>query len=134
MRRFCLSHTLQAWTHISNRALNLPFCVTPSFKRTAGGTGISTRCPSPTPFGLGLGPGLPWADEPSPGNLRFSAGRILTCLLAYLCQHSHFCTLHYSLRYSFNAVQNAPLPRQNNSAIRSFGVKLSPVEFSAQSR
>ncbi|GAW30222.1 hypothetical protein ULO1_27920, partial [Carboxydocella sp. ULO1] len=31
-------------------------------------------------FGLGLGPDLPWADEPSPGNLRFSAGRILTCL------------------------------------------------------
>ena len=31
---------------------------------------------------LGLGPDLPWADEPSPGNLRFSAGRILTWFLA----------------------------------------------------
>ena len=45
-----------------------------------GGTGFITRCPSPTPFGLGLGPDLPWADEPSSGNLRFSAGRILTFL------------------------------------------------------
>ncbi len=27
-----------------------------------GGAGILTRCPSPTPFGLGLGPGLPWED------------------------------------------------------------------------
>ena len=43
---------------------------------------------------LGLGPDLPWADEPSPGNLRFSAGGILTLLIVYSYQHSHFCTLH----------------------------------------
>ena len=30
------------------------------------------RCPSATPFGLALAPDLPWADEPSPGNLRLS--------------------------------------------------------------
>ena len=29
---------------------------------------------------LGLGPDLPWADEPSPGNLRLSMVRILTSL------------------------------------------------------
>ena len=40
----------------------------------------STCCPSDTPFGLSLGPDLPWADEPSPGNLRLSTGRILTFL------------------------------------------------------
>ena len=44
------------------------------------GTGISTSCPSTTPFGLALGPDLPRADEPSPGTLRFSMDRILTCL------------------------------------------------------
>ena len=43
-----------------------------------GGTGISTSCPSPTAFALGLGPDLPWADEPSPGNLRLSMIKILT--------------------------------------------------------
>ena len=37
-----------------------------------GGTGISTCYPSPTIFVLGLGPDLPWADEPSPGNLGLS--------------------------------------------------------------
>ena len=37
-----------------------------------GGTGISTCCPSPTTIVLGLGPDLPWADEPSPGNLGLS--------------------------------------------------------------
>ena len=42
--------------------------------------GIFTCCPSATPFGLTLGPDLPWADEPSPGNLRLSTARILTLL------------------------------------------------------
>ena len=39
-----------------------------------------TCCPSATPYGLTLGPDLPWADEPSPRNLRFSTARILTLL------------------------------------------------------
>ena len=43
-----------------------------------GGYGISTVCASTTPRGLALAPDLPWADEPSPGNLRFSAIMILT--------------------------------------------------------
>ena len=45
-----------------------------------GGTGISTSCPSPTTSVLGLGPDLPWEDEPSPGNLRLSTAKILTLL------------------------------------------------------
>ena len=44
------------------------------------GTGISACYPSPTPLGLSLGPDLPWADEPSPGNLRLSMAWILTTL------------------------------------------------------
>ena len=36
--------------------------------------------PSATPLGLALGPDLPWADEPSPGNLRLSTAKILTLL------------------------------------------------------
>ena len=43
-----------------------------------GGYGISTVCASTTPRGLALAPGLPWADEPSPRNLRFSAIMIPT--------------------------------------------------------
>src|SRR5699024_9515824 len=48
-----------------------------AFKRH-GGYGISTVCASTTPSGLALAPGLPWADEPSPRHLRFSAIMILT--------------------------------------------------------
>ena len=39
--------------HVHQQA-GLPFRVPPSL--LSGGTGILTRCPSPTPFGLGLGP------------------------------------------------------------------------------
>ena len=43
-----------------------------------GSTGISTCCPSATPFGLALGPDLPRADQLYPGNLGYSAMKILT--------------------------------------------------------
>ena len=49
-----------------------------SVLKSFGGYGISTVCASTTPFGLALAPGLPRADEPTPGNLRFSAITILT--------------------------------------------------------
>ena len=39
-----------------------------------------TCYPSATLFSLALGPDLPWADEPSPGNLRLSTAKILTLL------------------------------------------------------
>ena len=80
----------------------------PILQTASSGIGFSTDSPSPTPFGLGLGPGLLWADEPSPEILRFSAGRILTCLFVYLYRHSHFRTLHYSLQYSFTVYGTLP--------------------------
>ena len=61
-------------------------------------------------LGLSLGPDLPWADEPSPGNLRFSAKKILTSFFVYSYRHSHFLALQHSLRYTFAAARNAPLP------------------------
>ena len=42
--------------------------------------GISTCCPSATAFALALGPDLPRADQLYPGNLGYSAVRILTLL------------------------------------------------------
>jgi hypothetical protein len=46
--------------------------------RPHAGTGISTRCPSTTPFGLALGPDLPRADKLDPGTLGHPAAGILT--------------------------------------------------------
>jgi hypothetical protein len=82
----------------------------PFLKRSLGGIGFSTDCPSPTPFGLGLGPGLPWADEPSPGNLRFSAKRILTSFFAYSCRHSLFPAVHKTFRFCFCPLGTLPYP------------------------
>ena len=93
--------------------------------RSIGGIGISTNCPSTTPFGLALGPDLPWEDEPSPGTLRFSAGRILTCLLAYSYQHSHFYTLQRTLQYAFSVYTTLPYPTIKNRCL-CFGGKLEP--------
>ena len=111
--RICLLCSLLAWAYSTNGTLNLSFCVTPSLITLLGGIGISTNCPSPTPFGLGLGPDLPWADEPSPGNLRFSAGGILTLLFAYSYRHSLFYPLHQPLQANFAA--NRMLPYQFRS-------------------
>src|SRR5436189_2995519 len=41
-----------------------------------------TCCASITPYGLILAPGQPWGDEPGPGNLGFTATRILIWFIA----------------------------------------------------
>ena len=72
-------------------------------------TGISTCCPSTTSFDLALGPDLPRADQLYPGNLRYSAGRILTFLSLLIPAFS----LQYSpqlLSVLLLPVFNAPLP------------------------
>ena len=83
-----------------------------------GGTGISTSCPSPTTSVLGLGPDLPWADEPSPGNLGLSTA-VFLALLSLLIPA--FSLLHRPrvLPITLPPVHYAPLPRVFlNTAIR----------------
>ena len=74
-----------------------------------GGTGISTSYPSPTTIVLGLGPDLPWADEPSPGNLGLSTGRFLACLSLLI---PAFSLLHRPrlLTVPLQPMHYAPLP------------------------
>ena len=97
-----------------------------SFSQTiTAGTGISTSCPSSTPFGLDLGPDLPWADDPSPGILRLSADKILTCLLV----------THVSILSSVNSTEPfnsaSPLTQCSSTTcifiqVQSFGTVLQP--------
>ena len=84
-----------------------------------GGTGISTSYPSPTTFVLGLGPDLPWADEPSPGNLGLSTCRFLACISLLI---PAFSLLHRPpvLSVWLQPMHYAPLPLQF-PATRSFG-------------
>ena len=59
---------------------------------------------------LGLGPDLPWEDDPCPGNLRFSAGMILTCLLA---TYTGILTcVRSTAPYDTASLLNATLPYQ----------------------
>ena len=90
--------------HQPAHAILLCQCVT-----AVGGTGISTSCPSPTTPVLGLGPDLPWADEPSPGNLGLSTCRFLACISLLI---PAFSLLHRPRRLSIPLLpmHYAPLP------------------------
>ena len=94
------------------------------FINSLGGTGFSTCCPSATPFGLALGPDLPRADEPSPGNLRLSTAEFLAPLSLLMPAFS----LLYSPRVlpvTLLPVYIAPLP-MHIRAFLSFGVRFEP--------
>ena len=74
-----------------------------------GGAGISTCSPSPTTSVLGLGPDLPWADEPSPGNLGLSTCKFLACISLLI---PAFSLLHRPrlLPVPLQPMHYAPLP------------------------
>ena len=97
--------SLRAWhLHFQSQA-GLPFCVPPSL--LSGGSGILTGCPSPTPFGLGLGPTNPTRIN-LPSETLDLRGTRFSRVLRYSCQDSHFCQLHRSSRYGFHADRTLP--------------------------
>ena len=104
--RTSLYPNLDACTGLTITLLELSFCVTASF---LGGAGIYTCCPSPTTSVLGLGPDLPWVDEPSPGNLGLSTAMFL----AWLSLLIPALSLLYRpplLSVRLLPIHNAPLP------------------------
>ena len=74
-----------------------------------GGAGILTCCPSATTSVLTLGPDLPWADEPSPGNLGLSTAMFLAWLSLLIPALSLLYCPHV-LSVVLQPVHNAPLP------------------------
>ena len=93
-------------------------------------TGISTCCPSATPFGLALGPDLPRADQLYPGNLGYSAGRIPT-FLSLLIPAFSLPVAPQLLPVLLLRGGNAPLPMYLHTS-RGFGGVFQPRTFSAQ--
>ena len=83
------------------------------------GTGISTCYPSTTSFDLALGPDLPRADQLYPGNLRYSAVRILTSLSLLIPAFSLLIP-PLLLSVQLRRAKNAPLPM--TMSFLSFGV------------
>ena len=113
-----------------HQSAGLSFCVPPSVVTHTGGAGMLTCSPSPTPFGLGLGPTNPWWTNLPKETLDLRRKRF-SLFSRYSYRHSHFHFVQQSLRSAFNLVWNAPLPLRLRG-IRSFGAMLSPVTFSAQ--
>ena len=108
--------------------VRLSFCV-PTVLAVCS-TGISTCCPSATSFDLALGPDLPRADQLYPGNLGYSAWRILTSISLLIPAFS----LHRSpllLTVQLHPSVNAPLPTEKISSSASVSC-FSPGTFSAQ--
>ena len=103
--------------------LELSFCVIASF---LGGAGISTCYPSPTTSVLGLGPDLPWADEPSPGNLGLSTATFLALLSLLIPALSLvYSPPLLSVRLQPVYVAPLPLPKQPAASV----TRLSPGHF-----
>jgi hypothetical protein len=96
---------LRAWHPVFHHWADLPFGVPPSLH--LGGAGILTGCPSPTPFGLGLGPPNPTRMYLPSETLGFRRTRF-SRVLRYSCRHSHFCRLHGSSRYRFYVDRTLP--------------------------
>ncbi len=115
---------------VSPEGLSLAHRIRPG--RAQSGTGISTRFPSTTPFGLALGPDLPWADEPSPGNLGQSAEEILTLHSLLMPAFALVRPPRLASAAASPALRRSPTnPEILNSAASA--LNLSPVTFSAQS-
>lgn len=120
------------WDPQSNKGYGLSSCV-PLVNRT-GGAGILTG------LAIGYAPGrgltldidLPWEDEPSPGNLRLSAGRISTCLFVtyadILTSVSSTVPRDTTSTYYGTLLYRLP-PTKSREKTRSFGNKLSSVCF-----
>jgi hypothetical protein len=100
----------------------------------SGGSGISTGCPSPTTFVLGLGPTNPeWTSLPQETLGFRRVGFSPTS--RYSCRHSHSRPLQPSSRSIFTANRTLPYhPRGGEPPNRSVASVpgLSPAELSAQ--
>ena len=88
------------------------------------GSGISTGCPSPTTFVLGLGPTNPERTSLPQETLGLRRVRF-SLTLRYSCRHSHSPPLQVRFRSPFTADGDAPLPRVFQR-IRSVGAGLEP--------
>jgi hypothetical protein len=109
---------------------DLPPCVPPSLVAAATGTGLVTRCPSPTPPGLGLGPPHPQLISMAAEPLGIRWGGF-SPPSRYSCRHSHSRPLQLGSRLTFSADQDAPLPRRLPATSAASALDLSPGGLSA---
>ena len=127
--RTSLHSSLDAYTGMTITLLRLSFCVTASLKRSSVVQEYQPAVHRLRPSVLGLGPDLPWADEPSPGNLRLSTGMFLACLALLIPAFSLLCRPQL-LSVLLLPAHNAPLPIVKDKSKASVAC-FSPVTSSA---
>ena len=120
---FAWHDSLPGWRSLRSR--DLAPRVPPSLITVVRGTGILTRCPSPTALALGLGPPHPQLISMAAEPLGIRWGGFAPPS-RYSCRHSHSPPLHLGSRLGFSADGDAPLPWQSVSTIRGFGHGLEP--------
>ena len=126
----CLTARLHGFSPLatsihSEAELHKSDCITPHI-----GTGILTRCPSPTLLSLGLGPTNPTRTDLPSETLDFRRIRF-SLISRYSCQHSHSCTVQQSFQITFAPYRTLPY---HTFVSLSSVVCLSPVTLSAQLR
>ena len=128
-QRIFLLSPLPVCAGTTNAPLCLPFSVTPSV--LASGAGMLTSCPSPTPFGLGLGPTDPGTINVAQETLGLRRTRFPR-VSRYLFRHSHFRALQPCSRSTFSARGTLLYHgTTQGDAIRGFGSRLEPRSLSA---
>jgi hypothetical protein len=96
------------------------------------GPRILTWFPSATAFALALGARLTLRGLTLRRNPWTYGDRVSHSVDRYSCQHSRFRYLQHTLRYTFNGLRNAPLPRALACTSAASVHGFSPVTFSAQ--
>ena len=119
-------HSLNAWTGSTINPLELSSCVTASVIHSRQYRNLYLLSIAYDHLVLGLGPDLPWEDEPSPGNLRLSMGRILTFLSLLMPAFSLLCSPPLLSVWLLSAY-DAPLPLLTESIASAAG--FSPGHF-----
>ena len=139
---FALSYFIfgRPWTYdsvtgfaLSPRASLSPGIPSPAAPHTCvptvlshGRAGISTCCPSATSLDLALGPAFPRVDRLYPGNLGYSATRILT-LFSLLVPAFSLLKNPRALSFTLRLFDDAPLPMHMHP--RASAARLSPGHF-----
>ena len=110
---FAWHDSLPGWRSLRSRDLapRVPPSLHPALppETLVRGTGILTRCPSPTALALGLGPPHPQLISMAAEPLGIRWGGFAPPS-RYSCRHSHSPPLHGPSRVRFTADGDAPLP------------------------
>ena len=108
----------------SSTTLRQPVCVPPSLITNAGGTGLLTRCPSPTPCGLGLGPTNPPSINVAEETLGFRCPGFAP---GFSATHAGILTSVRSSRpHDRPSRRTERSPTTRLGRVRSFGTRLEP--------